>query len=171
MNYDVIIIGAGHNGLVASFYLARAGMRVLMLEARPTLSGCCVTEELIPGFRFSTCANIVWALRPEIIRDMALEQRGLIVDTRTFLRLLPDGRYLYTGNNLATAAPGEGLVAMQKEIAKFSAADAAALPKWQEFVGRLARIFGPASCNRRRACMRSMRRARTTRTARRWMRS
>ena len=143
MNYDVIIIGAGHNGLVASFYLARAGMRVLVLEARSILGGCCVTEELIPGFKFSTCANLVWALRPEIMRDMELERRGLIVDTRTFLRLLPDGRYLYTGKNLATAAPGEGLSAVQKEIAKFSAADAAALPKWQEFVGRLARIFGP----------------------------
>ena len=144
MNYDVIIIGAGHNGLVASFYLARAGMRVLVLEARPILGGCCVTEELIPGFKFSTCANLVWALRPEIIRDMGLEQRGLVVDTRTFLRLQPDGQYLYSGKNLSTAAPGEGLAAVQKEIAKFSAADAAALPRWQEFVGRLARIFGPS---------------------------
>ena len=144
MTYDAIIIGAGHNGLVASFYLARAGLKVLVLEARPILGGCCVTEELIPGFRFSTCANLVWALRPEIIRDMKLTERGLIVDTRTFLRLLPDGRYLYTGKNLATAAPGEGLAAVQKEISKFSTADAAALPRWQEFVGRLARIFGPS---------------------------
>jgi phytoene dehydrogenase-like protein len=144
MNYDVIIIGGGHNGLVASFYLARAGMRVLVLEARPILGGCCVTEELIPGFRFSTCANLVWALRPEIIRDMGLEQRGLIVDSRTFVRLQPDGQYLFSGKNLVTATPGAGLAAVQKEVAKFSVADAAALPRWQEFVGRLARIFGPS---------------------------
>ncbi len=143
MNYDVIIIGGGHNGLVASFYLARAGLKVLVLEARPILGGCCVTEELIPGYRFSTCANIIWALRPEIIRDLQLDRRGLVVDARTFLRLLPDGRYLYSGRNLATASADEGLAAVQKEVAKFSPADAAALPRWQEFVGRLTRIFGP----------------------------
>ena len=63
MDYDAIIIGAGHNGLVAGYYLGEAGLRVLILEAREIVGGSCVTEELIPGFRFSTCANIVWARR------------------------------------------------------------------------------------------------------------
>lgn len=143
MKYDVIIIGAGHNGLVASFYLARAGLKVLVLEARAILGGCCVTEELIPGFRFSTCANLIWALRPKIVAEMRLKERGLVVDQRQFLRLLPDGRYLYTGRNLAAATAGSGGAAIQEEIAKFSAADAAAFPRWQDFVARLARIFGP----------------------------
>lgn len=58
-----------------------------------------MTEELIPGFRFSTGANLVWSLRPQIIRDMRLYERGSIVDTRQFLRLLPDSRYIYSGGS------------------------------------------------------------------------
>jgi phytoene dehydrogenase-like protein len=142
MGYDAIIIGAGHNGLVAAFYLARAGLRVLIAEAREVAGGCCVTEELIPGFQFSTCANVVWALRPRIIADMRLYERGLVVDTRQFLRLLPDGRYLFSGR-LASAAPGEGVEDVQREIAKVSRPDAAAFPAWQALLARLARVLGP----------------------------
>lgn len=140
--YDAIIIGAGHNGLVTAFYLGRAGLRVLMLEARTLIGGSCVTEELIPGFHFSSCANLVWSLRPQIIGDMQLYQRGLIVDTRQFLRLLPDGRYIYSGR-LNHVAPGDSYAAMQQEIAKFSQADAAAFPQWVEFWNRISNIFGP----------------------------
>ena len=142
MSYDAIIVGAGHNGLVSAFYLARAGLRTLVVEARDRVGGSCVTEELIPGYRFSTCANVVWALRPQIIADMGLYERGLIVDARQFLRLLPDGRYLFT-ERLASAAPGEELSAVQREIARFSSADAAAFPDWITFLGRLTRILGP----------------------------
>jgi phytoene dehydrogenase-like protein len=142
MEYDVIIVGAGHNGLVAAFYLARAGLRVLVVEARQVVGGSCVTEELLPGFRFSTCANVVWALRPKIIRDMRLYERGLVVDTRQFLRPLPDGRYLFSGR-LGATAPGEDLDDVQRSIAQFSAIDAESFPRWQDFLARLTRILGP----------------------------
>lgn len=142
MDYDAIIVGGGHNGLVTAFYLARAGLRTLVVESRDRVGGSCVTEELIPGYRFSTCANVVWALRPRIIADMALHERGLVVDSRRFLRLLPDGRYLFT-DRLASAAPGEGLESVQREIARFSRADAEAFPGWIDFLGRLTRVLGP----------------------------
>ncbi len=74
---NVIIIGAGHNGLVAAGYLARAGLQVTVLEQRNIVGGACVTEELIPGARFSTAAYVVSSLRPQIIRDLELERFGL----------------------------------------------------------------------------------------------
>ncbi|MCV7419739.1 NAD(P)/FAD-dependent oxidoreductase [Mycobacterium yunnanensis] len=75
--YDSIIIGAGHNGLVTANYLARAGQRVLVLEARDLVGGACVTEELIPGSKWSSCAFIAGLLRPEIIADLELARFGL----------------------------------------------------------------------------------------------
>ncbi len=70
--YDAVIIGGGHNGLVSAAYLARAGLRALVLEKRHVLGGAAVTEEIFPGFRFSVFSYVVSLLRPEIIRELDL---------------------------------------------------------------------------------------------------
>ena len=76
-SYDAVIIGAGHNGLTAAAYLARAGLSALVLERREILGGCCVTEEIAPGCRASTTSYIASMLRPEVIRDLKLADYGL----------------------------------------------------------------------------------------------
>jgi phytoene dehydrogenase-like protein len=75
--YDAIIVGGGHNGLTASAYLARAGLKTLVLERRDIVGGCCVTEEIAPGCRASTTSYIASMLRPEVISDLSLAEHGL----------------------------------------------------------------------------------------------
>src|SRR5271156_5169773 len=98
-SYDIIIIGAGHNGLVTAAYLAKAGYRALVVERRDVLGGCCVTEEVWPGFKVSTAAYVNSLLRPEIIRDLELKKRGFEMLPRnpSSFSPFPDGRYLMLG--------------------------------------------------------------------------
>ncbi|MEE8587174.1 MAG: NAD(P)/FAD-dependent oxidoreductase [Acidobacteriota bacterium] len=94
--YDAIVIGGGHNGLVTAAYLARGGMRTLLLERRPMLGGACVTEEVFPGFRYSVFSYVVSLLRPEIIRELKLPEHGLVIlPLESTLTPLPDGDCLY----------------------------------------------------------------------------
>jgi phytoene dehydrogenase-like protein len=110
---DIVIIGAGHNGLVCAFYLARAGLKVTVLERRDVVGGAAVTEEFHPGFRNSTASYTVSLLNPKVIRGMDLHRHGLRVVLRRMANFLPlDGGYLAAGKNLAA------------EVAKFSARDA-----------------------------------------------
>ena len=76
MTYDVVIIGAGHNGLVCAFYLARAGLKVRIVERRDTVGGAAVTEEFHPGFRNSVASYTVSLLQPKVIADMKLADHG-----------------------------------------------------------------------------------------------
>src|SRR5581483_2543725 len=135
-DYDAVIIGAGHNGLVAAAYLARAGRRVLVLERREIVGGACVTEELWPGYRVSTAAYLCSLLRPQIIRDLDLKRHGLELLPRnpSSFTPLPDGRSLTLGPDLA---------ANQREIAKFSERDAEAFPRYEALLERLARFIEP----------------------------
>ena len=97
VDFDAVIIGAGHNGLVAANYLAKAGKKVLVLEARNVVGGACVTEELIPDSFWSSCAFIAGLLRPEIIDELELERFGLELyqgDALSF-SLFPDGSHMF----------------------------------------------------------------------------
>jgi phytoene dehydrogenase-like protein len=93
--YDAVIVGGGHNGLVNAAYLARAGLRVLVLERRPLVGGAAVTEEVFPGFRYSVFSYVVSLLRPEILRELELPRHGLqILPLESTLTPLDDGDYL-----------------------------------------------------------------------------
>jgi phytoene dehydrogenase-like protein len=119
---DVVILGGGHNGLVCAFYLAKAGLKVTVLERRHVVGGAAVTEEFHPGFRNSTASYTVSLLNPKIIADLELARHGLRVVERKVSNFLPfdDGRYFLAG---------EGRT--QGELAKFSARDAERLPDYE----------------------------------------
>jgi len=134
--YDAIIIGAGHNGLVTAAYLARAGLKVLVLERRELIGGCCITEETWPGYRVSTAAYVNSLLRPEIIRDLELKSHGfqMLPRSPSSFTPFPDDRYLLMG-------PDKNLT--QREIAKFSIKDAENYPKYEAMLTRVADFLEP----------------------------
>src|SRR5262245_28338341 len=114
--YDAVVIGAGHNGLTAAAYLARAGRKVLVLERRHVVGGAAVTEEIFPGFKFSVCSYVVSLLRPEIIRELGLASHGLeILPLDGTFTPLPNGNYRWRVNDHARTF---------REVARHSRKDA-----------------------------------------------
>src|SRR4051794_16643879 len=103
---DVVIIGAGHNGLTCATYLAMAGLRVRVVERRKVVGGAAVTEEFHPGFRNSVAAYTVSLLNPQVIRDLGLAEQGLRIVERRAQNFLPapDGSYLLTGEGRTKGA-------------------------------------------------------------------
>src|SRR5687767_5016090 len=128
--YDAIILGAGHNGLVTACYLAKAGKKVLVLERRPVVGGACVTEEAFPGFKVSTAAYVNSLFRKEIINDLKLHDHGFALLERmpSSFSPFPDGRYLMMGGDKELT---------RREIAKFSAKDAGAYPRYEQMLERV----------------------------------
>lgn len=132
MTTDILIVGAGHNGLVCAFYLASAGLKVKLVERRHIVGGAAVTEEFHPGFRNSVASYTVSLLNPKVIADMNLSAYGLTVVERRASNFLPqpDGRYLLTG-------PGR----TEAEIAKFSKHDAANYPRYSDEIDAIADVL------------------------------
>ncbi|KKE99586.1 phytoene desaturase family protein [Mycolicibacterium obuense] len=135
-SYDAIVIGAGHNGLITAGYLARAGKKVLVLEARDVVGGACTSEELIAGATWSSCAFIASLLRPEIIADLELERYGLEMyqTAASEVSIFPDGSHLFVWKDMDKTL---------KEIEKFSARDAAAFLEFGLRVKKFASILTP----------------------------
>src|SRR5262249_40408842 len=122
---DVLIIGAGHNGLACAAYLARAGLRVTVVERRKVVGGAAVTEEFHPGFRNSVAAYTVSLLNPTVMSDLNLAEHGLSIVERRAQNFLPapDGRYLLTGEGRTQASvarlsahDGEAIDGFSKEL-------------------------------------------------------
>jgi phytoene dehydrogenase-like protein len=135
MKYHAIVIGAGHNGLTAAAYLARAGRTVLVLERRHVVGGAAVTEEVFPGFRFSVCSYVVSLLRPEIIRELDLPRHGLeILPLDGTFTPMPSGDYLWRVNDHAKT---------RREIARHSKLDAEAYDEYGRAMVEMARFVKP----------------------------
>ena len=135
-DFDAIIVGCGHNGLVAASYLAAAGFRVLGLERNSKVGGAATTEEVFPGYHFATCAHSFVIMHPKIIDDLGMVELGLEITPRDPSMFHPflDGRHLLLWNDAERT---------RESIARFSEKDASAFPAYLDFWRRAGALFEP----------------------------
>jgi phytoene dehydrogenase-like protein len=133
--HDAIVVGAGHNGLTCAAYLARAGRKVLVLERRDVLGGATVSEEIHPGFTFSSCSYVVSLLRPQIIRDLELAKHGL--------EILPLDWTYSPHEDGSALLRGPDPEFNRRNIARFSPRDADRYALFGQAMGELGRLVKP----------------------------
>ena len=135
-NADVVVVGGGHNGLVAAAYLARAGLKTVVCERRDVTGGAAVSEHPFgPEFTVTSLSYVVSLLPPDLVRDLRLEQHGYHVYPQgPYFAPRRDGRYLRLPDDP---------VQRRAEIAKFSAKDANAYPRYEAHLAGLGRVLGP----------------------------
>ena len=134
-SYDAIVVGAGHNGLVNGAYLAKAGLRTLILERRDVVGGAAITEELYPGFSFTTFSYALSLLRPEIVQELRLVDHGFmpLVMPSTFMPM-ENGDYLLLGPDR-----DENI----REITRHSRRDADAMDRYEHDITRVQQLIKP----------------------------
>jgi phytoene dehydrogenase-like protein len=133
--YDAIVVGGGHNGLVNGAYLAKAGLRTLILERRDVVGGAAITEELHPGFSFTTFSYALSLLRPDIVQDLDLVKHGFLpIEMPTTFAPTESGDYLLLGSD-----PDENI----QEIRRHSKRDADAYERYEHDMSRVVQVVRP----------------------------
>src|SRR5436190_4785545 len=132
--YDAVVIGGGHNGLVNAAYLAKAGLKVMVVERRPILGGATLTEEIVPGFKFSVFSYVVSLLRPEIIRELQLPKHGLEILPLDGTITPLDDDYLWRVNDHGKTI---------RELRRWSLNDAEAYEEYGPLMAEMGRFIKP----------------------------
>ena len=133
--YDVIVVGAGHNGLTAACYLAKRGLKVLVVERNAHIGGAAVSRELYPGWTYSNCSYVCSLLRPEVVRDLDLPRHGLqVIPYESGATFTSDGGYFayYSDHH-----------ALRRELSRFSRKDADNYERYARAVMRQCRFIKP----------------------------
>src|SRR5918992_5656341 len=130
--YDAIIIGGGHNGLTCGAYLAKAGLKTLVLERRPVIGGAAVSEEIVPGFTFSVFSYVMSLLHPKVIADLELEKFGLeVLPANDLFCPIYDDDYIILSDDVRRT---------QEQLARFSKHDAEVYPAFNDYLQESARL-------------------------------
>ncbi|XP_052771662.1 pyridine nucleotide-disulfide oxidoreductase domain-containing protein 2-like [Mya arenaria] len=142
--YDAVVIGGGHNGLVCASYLQKAGLDVCVLERRHLIGGAAVTEEIVPGYKFSRASYVLSLLRPQIVSDLDLKKYGLKVylrDPNAYTPLIEPVRV--KGQEVRSLTLGRDAAKNRQQIAQFSERDAQRYTEFEALLDRIVTSLDP----------------------------